>query len=644
MLCSNCGKQLPENAEFCSFCGNKINASVQIKVGETKEKTSKKWLPVAIVVLILVLVCVGIGVGYHFVIDNVVSEYDQTMSRAAELIEQKDYNGAIECYKMALYYKTDDADALKKMSNAYMKLADKYKQDSDFRNAYKYYVNSYKTVDNREAKEKAWECCYIEAKVCYALNERIEFDAWVQIADELAKELGYDDFMTQYTKEKGIEKVPDTKTEIGEDELEISPPIPIPSEDKIINLWAFADEVPQIINEYVKTHPEFDYEIRTTIIPTLDGVYQSALEYALADDYDMPDIYCVEAAFALRYIKGDVGKYAATYKDLGIDVETKIKEAGIADYSVQIGTRPYDNQVVGLAYQGEGGAFIYRRSIALDTWGTDDPAIIAEKIGGGSGNWDRFLVAAEELKEKGYAIISGDGDIWRPIENSADNGWVVDGKLYIDPKREAFLDIAKTLYDNDYTNKTQDWSDEWFDDMAGKGEKDVFGFFGPTWLINYSLTPNSGETYGDWAVCDAPVGFFWGGTWIMAHKDSDKKEAIGDILEWLTLDATENGMQYLWANDNISYYPFEYVQAVTSSEVMEISDGSLDFLGGQNMHDVYERANAYAKGDNVTAYDETINIYWRDAVKSYVEGLVDREEAIRYFKQMVHDNVYIEVK
>ena len=77
---------------------------------------------------------------------------------------------------------------------------------------------------------------------------------------------------------------------------------------------------------------------------------------------------------------------------------------------------------------------------------------------------------------------------------------------------------------------------------------------------------------------------------------------------------------------------------------MEISDGSLDFLGGQNMHDVYERANAYAKGDNVTAYDETINIYWRDAVKSYVEGLVDREEAIRYFKQIVQDNVYIEVK
>ena len=88
-----------------------------------------------------------------------------------------------------------------------MKLADKYKQDSDLRNAYKYYVNSYETADNREAKEKAWECCYIEAKVCYSLNEKVEFEAWRQIADELAKEIGYDDFETQYAKENGIDKV-----------------------------------------------------------------------------------------------------------------------------------------------------------------------------------------------------------------------------------------------------------------------------------------------------------------------------------------------------------------------------------------------------------------------------------------------------
>lgn len=56
-----------------------------------------------------------------------------------------------------------------------------------------------------------------------------------------------------------------------------------------------------------------------------------------------------------------------------------IKDADIAQYTVDIGTNP-DGKVVGLGYQATGGAFIYRRSIAKDVWGTDDPAVIQDKI------------------------------------------------------------------------------------------------------------------------------------------------------------------------------------------------------------------------------------------------------------------------
>ena len=74
--------------------------------------------------------------------------------------------------------------------------------------------------------------------------------------------------------------------------------------------------------------------------------------------------------------------------------------------------------------------------------GTDDPAVIKDKIGPG---WDKFFGAAEELKAQGIAIISGDGDLWHAVENSSDQGWVVDGKLTIDDKREGFLDLSKNL-------------------------------------------------------------------------------------------------------------------------------------------------------------------------------------------------------
>ncbi len=415
---------------------------------------------------------------------------------------------------------------------------------------------------------------------------------------------------------------------------------------KVINLWSFTDEVPNMLKKYKDLNPDFPYDVESTIIATTEGAYQPALDEALASGgADAPDIYCAEAAFVLKYTQGDAHQFAAPYKDLGIDVDKLVKEAEIAQYTVDIGTNP-DGDIVALGYQATGGAFIYRRSIAKDVWGTDDPEVIKDKIGP---KWDKFFEAAEELKAKGYAIVSGDGDIWHAIENSSDKGWIVDGKLHIDPKREEFLDLSKKLKDNDYHNDTQDWDDAWFADMKDAGPKKVFGFFGPAWLINYTIAPNCGGekpgegTYGDWAVCEPNVGFFWGGTWILANKDSKVKAAIGDIIEWITLDSSETGLQYFWANGTLSG-PGGTKDTVASNKVMGMSDGTLDFLGGQNMFDIFVPANEFAKGTNLTQYDETINSYWRDQVREYTAGKKSREEAIEDFKQQVADNLDIIVE
>lgn len=424
---------------------------------------------------------------------------------------------------------------------------------------------------------------------------------------------------------------------------------PAATGDNVINLWAFTDEVPTMVEKFLEQNPDFGYEVNSTIIATTDGAYQPALDQALASGgKDAPDIYCAEAAFVLKYTQGDASQYAAAYEDLGIDVASEIETADIAQYTVDIGTNP-DGKVVALGCQATGGAFIYRRSIAKDVWGTDDPTEIKAKIGGGSGSWDQFFTAAEELKAKGYGIISGDGDLWHAVENSSDTGWIVDGKLNIDPKREEFLDLSKKLKDNGYHNDTQDWQDAWFADMKGEGEKEVLGFFGPAWLINYTLAPNCGGeavgegTYGDWAICESPIGFFWGGTWVLANKDTEKAEAVGEIIDWITLNSTEEGLQYGWANGNL-YGEGGTKDCVGSGTVMAMSDGSVEFLGGQNMFDVFVPANAYANGKNLTQYDETINIYWRDQVRQYTAGEKSREQAIADFKQQVADNLDVIVE
>ena len=412
-----------------------------------------------------------------------------------------------------------------------------------------------------------------------------------------------------------------------------------------INLWSFTDEIPGMVEKFKATHPELNFELETTIIATTNQEYEPALIPALQNG-DV-DIYGAEAAFVLKYTQGDMADYAAPYKDLGIDINAALKKADIAPYTVDIGTSP-KGDVVGLGYQATGGCFIYNRSVAKTVFGTDDPAAVQKAIGGGTQSWDKFWEAAQKCADAGCAIISGDGDIWHAYEASADKGWIVNGKLYLDPKREAFLDASKALTDNGWSNETQDWTEAWYADMQEAGEKPCFGFFGPAWLINYVMAGNSGDTYGDWAVCNSPVGFFWGGTWVLAGKgalkDENKKAITKAIIEWITLDPTSDGLLYSWANGTFQWKygtgadpSVNTKDTVSSGTVMSISNGTLDFLGGQNMFDYFVPAGAYANGKNLTQYDSDINALWRDQVRAYANGQKSRDAAIADFKQGVAD-------
>ncbi|MBR2409895.1 MAG: hypothetical protein IKB07_13190, partial [Lachnospiraceae bacterium] len=405
--------------------------------------------------------------------------------------------------------------------------------------------------------------------------------------------------------------------------------------DKVIKVMSYSDELPSMVQRYLDMHPELGYTMDTTIVSATYGEYQPALDEMLMSGSNAPDIYAAEAAFVYEYTKGESSGFAATYDDLGIRTDKMMRESMTAPYAAEVGTRPMDNKVVGLPYESGAGCFIYRRSIAKATWGTDNPAEIQRIIGGGSGNWDRFWQAAEDLKARGYGIVSGDGDMWHALENSADQGWIVDGELYLDPKREALLDVSKKMKDNNYYNNSWEWQDSWFADMMGYGEKPILGFFGPAWLVNYTLQDNCGGTYGDWAVCNSPVGFWWGGAWVLASNNvvgTKKQDVVADIIQWITLDYDVNSFQYMYAN---GIFGSSVPDAVVSGAVMRVSDGRLEFLGGQNMFDYYITANEMATGRNISPYDEEINYCWKDAVREYVAGKVTRDEAIKMFSEAV---------
>ena len=411
-----------------------------------------------------------------------------------------------------------------------------------------------------------------------------------------------------------------------------------------INLWSFTNEVPDMVAKYIELNPDFgnEYTVVCKIIPTTTDEYQPALEAALINGgSDAPDIYAVEAGFAMKFTQGEYSGYAAPYEDLGIDIDTAIEEADIAQYTIDVGTNS-SGDIVALAYQSTGGAMIYRRSIAKEVFGTDDPEEISEIVGGGSGSWDAFWDAAAVCADNGVAMVSGDGDIWKAVEGSTDS-WIKNGSLNMDSGRFDFFDMSYELTANGWSNGTQDWSEAWYADMAGNGERPVFCYLGPAWLLNYVLALNCGDTYGDWAVCTPPVGFCWGGTWLLANADTDQPEGVAELLYWITLDCTEDGLQYLWANN--LFYDYGCSDTVASAAVMAMSDGTSDLLGGQNMFGVYIEANEYATGDNMTEYDTQISSLFRSAVNNYVDPYGDYygdlDAAIAAFESDVEYNIGI---
>lgn len=416
-------------------------------------------------------------------------------------------------------------------------------------------------------------------------------------------------------------------------------------DSKVISLWSYTNELPSIAEEYLEQHPDCEYTFNVTIVATDGGAYQSALDNCMAAGYGYaPDIYCVESAFGNKYISGDMSEYAGTYKDLGIDVDQLIADAEITPYSVEYGTRASDGEVVGLSYQSTSSVMFYRASIAEETFGTSDPDEIGKIFGTGTNSWDSLLIASEELYNNGYAVVTGMEDLWRPLSGSVPEFWDIDGELNLADDRIDFIDTARILSDNLYTNNTTMWTYDWYDSMGDAYEegRPVFAYFGPMWFANYLLKLNAGSTYGDWRVCEAPFNYFWGGAWIMTSKftancSDEKKAAIADFLTWVTLDTSETGFQYQLATSTMDGYFEDWQDVVPSNVVMKEVDGSIDLFGGQNIYEVFAAVNGKTHLNGYDDYNEVIEIYWIIAINDYLSGIYTRAETIDHFQYNVQE-------
>ncbi|MCR5126011.1 MAG: carbohydrate ABC transporter substrate-binding protein [Treponema sp.] len=398
-------------------------------------------------------------------------------------------------------------------------------------------------------------------------------------------------------------------------------------EKKSLNIYVWNEEFQSRFNTYYASKLPEDVQVNWVITPNQEGAYQNKLDEALLRQNDVEpnekvDLFLVEADYALKYVNSDFT--LDVINDIGItkdDIKNQYK------YTQDIMTDKNGN-LKGLTWQACPGGFIYRRSIAKDVLGTDDPTAVGEALS----DWEKFNAVAAQAKELGYFMLSGYDDAFRVFSDNMKSPWVVGDKIMIDPQIEAWIAQTKDFTAKGYNNKAALWSAESTQGMGAKGK--VFGYFGPAWFIDFIMAPGSLDdqkapaqvgngSYGDWAFCKGPQSFSWGGTWICGAKGSDDVELIRDILKTLTCD--DEVMFQIAKNAG------DFTNNVPAMEKVAASDYQNPFLGGQNHVKLFLDSAQAIDRSNISMYDLGMSEKIQSAMKDYFDEKITLEEAWNNF-------------
>ena len=175
-------------------------------------------------------------------------------------------------------------------------------------------------------------------------------------------------------------------------------------EGKVINIYCwnneFKERVEAVYPEVAETSKDGTItklkdgtEIHWIVNPNQDGVYQQKLDEALLNQADVSadgkvDIFLSETDYVNKYTDIDAN-VAMPLTDLGIDPATDLAD----QYEFTKVTASDVNGVQrGSTWQCCPGLLVYRRDIARDVFGTDDPQAVGEKVK----DWETMEATARE--------------------------------------------------------------------------------------------------------------------------------------------------------------------------------------------------------------------------------------------------------
>jgi len=270
-----------------------------------------------------------------------------------------------------------------------------------------------------------------------------------------------------------------------------------------------------------------DIHIDYQIVPS--GEIVARFQTTLAAGGELPDILNVE-----------IDHRAMLYSLEGVfhvldDDPFNIDRDLLVDFSIPLVSNPA-GQILGVQIDNCVGGILFKRDLALEFFGTDDP----DELGAMFQTPQDYVYWAAHVNAQSNGAVrmfAGAGDAFRAFSSLgvANSAPVVINDYQLNV-RNIFMEtfqIMEGLIANNGFNDTAGWSPAWFASISGD---DVIFFPGPTWFISVIIKPNDEDGAGNWGLISPPGGSFsWGGTSYSIPIGANNPELAWHFIRWFTM-------------------------------------------------------------------------------------------------------------
>lgn len=401
--------------------------------------------------------------------------------------------------------------------------------------------------------------------------------------------------------------------------------------EKIV-VWTMANDLKQFAEKYKE---ETGREVEVVVFDSAD--YSQKIMQTLGTKSSDIDIFVGEPQMLPNFFE------AGFCADLS-ELDSEVKER-LVDYTYEAG-KDENGVLRAISYQATPGSVIYRRDLAKEVFGTDDPDAIGEKFS----SFNEIVKTAAELYAAGYSIFGDTGALrWFSISS---NPWVNEnGEIIVDQDRLDYFDAAVELYQKNYVAFASEWSAPWYSSMAGplpilNADSDIWGMSSDdlaeqvasgaatTQVFSYVLPSwgalivrdNAQDNKGNFGICSGVCGFFGGGTFLTVNEYSKNKEAAVDFIKFCTL------------NDDTAQWWLEVSNGdvVASKAVLDANrDYQNESFGNQNTYAFFLEEVEKIDYSLITGYDDVCKEAFGAAIVSVQKGEKTKEAALEEFYTVV---------